>query len=120
MINPNFIHTITLFHKSDSGWIRKVYQNCFWKSGQSVTQNGTEASRANVYTVRIPEDEAGQDFAASTGDIAVLGECVEHITGHSPDTATEVLHRCKPDAFMVTAVTNNTAHRMGRHYRLGG
>ena len=120
MINPNFVHTITHYHKTPSGWIRNVYRNCFWKSSQGATQNGTEASMANTYTVRIPAEEAGTGFAAATGDIVVLGECLDEISGASPNTSTELLHRYKPDAFKVTAFTDNTAHRMGKHYRLGG
>ena len=120
MINPNFSHTVTVYHKSNTGWTRKVYSGCFWKSSQSVTQNGTEASMANTYTVRIPAKAAGDEFAVSTGDIVVHGECLSQITGASPDTATELLHRYKPEAFRVTAFTDDTSHAMGKHYRLGG
>ena len=97
-----------------------MLHNCFWKSGISVTQNGTDASQANTYTARIPQKIAGDNFCIKLGDVAVLGECEDNVTGKSPYTAAEVLLRNKPNAFKVTAFSDNTGHRMDKHYRLGG
>ncbi len=119
-MNPNYIHTITLYRNRNGAWSKTVLHNCFWKAGIAVTQNGTEALQANTYTVRIPLKEAGADFAVMTDDIVVLGNCVDEITKSSPDTAAEVLQRKKPNAFRVTAFSDNTSHRMDKHYRLGG
>lgn len=119
-VNPNYCHTITLYRKQNGTWLKDVLQNCFWKSGIAVTQNGTQAAQSNTYTVRIPEEEAETDFSLSLGDIVVHGACADVITGKSPDTAAEVLQRNKPDAFKVTAFSDNTLHRLGKHYRLGG
>ena len=85
-----------------------------------MVQNDTEASQTNTYTVRIPLEAAGSDFSASPGDVVVLGECADEITGKSPNTAAEVLRRNKPNAFLVSAYSDNTAYRMAKHYSLGG
>lgn len=89
----------------------------------------------NTYTVRIPvsgkyrpyhewihlsEEERREFFTCSQKDIVIRGECEAEITGSVPDTAAQVLDRYKPDAFVVTAFSDNTSHRMAKHYRLGG
>lgn len=120
MNNPNYIHTITVFRCKDGAWTRSVFHNCFWKTDIIKIQDGTNASQANTYTVRIPLEAAGGGFTVSADDIIVKGDCQDNITGKSPNTATEVLLRNKPDAFKVTAFSDNTFHRMGKHYRMGG
>lgn len=119
-VNPNYVHTITLYRKQDGAWTRTVLHNCFWKSPIAVTQNGVQASQANTYTVRIPAEAVEEGFGVSLGDIVVHGECADQITGESGNAAAQVLNKNKPDAFRVTAFSDNTAHRMGKHYRLGG
>ena len=89
----------------------------------------------SVYTVRIPasekympyrewiqlsEEERKEFFTCSQKDIVVRGECSDEISGTSPDTASQILSRNKPDAFVVTAFSDNTSHWMAKHYRLGG
>ena len=120
MNNPNYIHTITIFRNKDGAWSKTVLHNCFWKSEIIKTQDGINARQANTYTVRIPLSEAGDGFLVSSDDVVVKGECQDQITGKSPDTAAQVLLRNKPNAFKVTAFSDNTSHRMGKHYRLGG
>lgn len=119
-MNPNYVHTVTLYRKQDGVWARDVFHNCFWKSPVAVTQNGVQASQTNTYTVRIPAEAAGEGFKVSLGDIVVHGVCADRITGKTPDTAAEVMARNKPEAFKVMAFSDNTAHRMGKHYRLCG
>ena len=55
-MNPNYVHTITLYHQDDGKWLQEIYRNCFWKSGITVLQNGTTATQKNTYTVRIPAE----------------------------------------------------------------
>ena len=119
-MNPNYNRTITVFRKVDSEWKKLVFHNCFWKSGITVVQNGTEASQVNTYTVRIPMEVAGDNFSAAPGDVVVLNECADEITGKSPCTASEVLRKNKRNAFSVSAYSDNTAYQMAKHYRLGG
>lgn len=119
-MNPNYVHTITLFQNQNGAWLKTVLHHCFWKSGIAVSQTGTEATQANSYTVRIPLEEAGPGFLVRTGDIVVLGECSDTVTGKSPDTAVQVLLRNKPNAFKVTAYSDNTSFMADRHYRIGG
>lgn len=120
MNNPNYIHTITIFKKQDGAWTKTVLHNCFWKSQITKVQDGTDARQVNTYTVRIPLTAAGEDFTVSVDDIVVKGECLDTITGTGQNTASHVLLKNKPNAFKVTAFSNNTSHRMGKHYRLGG
>ena len=119
-MNPNYVSDITIYRKISGAWERTVLHNCFWKSGITVTQNGTEASQVNTYTVRIPESIAGAGFSVSLDDIVINGICPDEITEKSPFTATEILRKRKPDAFKVTAFSDNTSHLMDKHYRLGG
>lgn len=140
MLNPNYNAVITLYNclhaKDNPGkkdiWKKTVLQSCFFKASTAVSQNGTEATVSNVYTARIPQSEeymsyaewaaagGSAGFTVSEGDIVVLGECPDDITGESPNTASQVLARNKPDAFKVTAFSDNTRHIAGKHYRLGG
>lgn len=150
-MNPNYRHTITLYNclmakdnqEDRDVWIRTVLQDCFYKAESITIQNGTalspsgaySTSKANTYTVRIPENkrylpysawagleetERKERFTVSEGDIVVYGECSDVISGLSGSTATEVLLKNKPNAFMVTAFADNTIHMFGKHYRLGG
>ena len=91
----------------------------------------TQATVSNTYTVRIAQDKRylpytdfvqnpTGHFTASMDDIVVLGNCQEEITGVDGHTATQLLNRHKPNAFKVTAFSDNTAFRIGKHYRLGG
>lgn len=119
-MNPNYVDTITVFRKQNGAWVKTVLHNCFWKSKIETVQNGTEVNKVNTYNVRIPLKVAGEGFKLLTGDVVVLGECQDKITMKSPNTAVEVLQRNKPDAFIVTAYTDNTSRLMDKHYRLGG
>lgn len=143
-MNPNYSHTITLFHclkaadnpeeKKDK-WFSTVIKNCFYKVQTGRTQSGKELSMSNTYTVRIPrnecylpaeqwrgltkEEQAGF-FTINVDDIVIYGESTERIEGTLGHTAAEVLRRNKPDAFKVTAFSDNTKFAMSKHYRLGG
>lgn len=138
-MNRNYVHTITLYNRiraADSAdkkehWARTVLHNCFYKAQVSTVFGNTEASSQNSYVARIPQDArylsypeyiGSPDgyFSVSRGDIVIHGECDEEITGISGHTATEVLNRHKPDAFRVTAFSDNTAFPVAKHYRLGG
>lgn len=138
-MNQNYTRTITLYNRIRAGdstdkkehWNRTVLHNCFWKSQVNTGFNGTQASVQTTYVVRIPKDERYLSYAeyvkgpeghftASQDDLVVLGECSEEINGTAGHTAAQVLNRCKPDAFKVTAFSDNTAFPLAKHYRLGG
>lgn len=144
-MNPNYNQTITIYNclrgeenpdgKKDI-WQRTILHNCFYKNVIGRTEYANKASKMdNVYMVRIPvsekylpyrewirlpEEKRREFFTCNQKDIVVRGECADEITGISPDTASQVLTRNKPDAFVVTAFSDNTSHRMAKHYRLGG
>lgn len=139
MLSPGYIHTLTLYnriHATDTPdrkerWIRTVLHNCFWKSQIQTGFRDTGVSSQNIYVVRIPEDARYLPYAEfvkhpigrftfSQGDLVVLGECKEEITGETSHTMTQVLNRYRPDAFQITAFTDNTSFLVSRHYRLGG
>lgn len=123
-MNPNYVHTITLYHKVPAAgkehWAKTVFHNCFWKSVVNTGFNGTQVSVQNTYVARIPEESCSESLSVLQGDIVVLGQCQEEITGISGQTAAQVLNRNKPNAFKVTAFSDNTSFPAGRHYRLGG
>lgn len=96
-----------------------------------TTFSGTDADIRNIYTVRIPKDprylpyhefvkKPAWYFTVSQEDIVILGEIQEEITGESGHMAAQVLNRYSPNAFKVTAFSDNTAFPMGKHYRIGG
>lgn len=136
-MNPNYIYTITLYNcikakdnaeKKDI-WRKTVLHNCFYKAKKDIVQNGTTLSKACTYTVRIPANNAYRrypeycrdpegHFTASNGDIVVLGECVDEIGADMP--AVNLLREYKPEAFMISTVSDNTGYFAGKHYRLGG
>lgn len=137
-MNPNYCHTITLYNclkardaaDKKEHWTRTVLHDCFYKASITQTQSDTQVTQQNTYTVRIPQnddyrpyhewmdDQSG--FTVSEGDIVVCGECDDEITGEDGQTAAQLLLRHKPEAFRVTAFSDNTSHLMGKHYRLGG
>lgn len=144
-MNPNYNQTITIYNclravnnpdsKKDV-WQRTVLHDCFYKNIIGRTDNlSSDPRMSNTYTSRIAESplyrpyvewcrlsdaDRKRYFTCSLKDIVVKGECTEEITGVSPNTATEILSRHKPDAFVVTAFSDNTSHAMAKHYRLGG
>lgn len=145
MMNDNYVHTITVYNcfraadNPDSTkdiWYRKVLRNCFYKNAIALAQNASSAPKmASAYTVRIPASESylpypewvklpdaqkRRYFTCSMNDIVVKGDCTEVIAGTSPNTAAQVLAGQKPDAFLITAFSDNTASRFGKHYRIGG
>lgn len=143
-MNPNYNHTITVFNclkaadnpnsKKDT-WQKTVIHDCYYKNVMGRVDSEKSSKMQNVYTARIPksddylpyhewakksDDARSSYFTFSLGDIIVQGECDDLITGSSPNTATELLDRYKPDAFLVTAFSDNTSHHMSKHYRIGG
>lgn len=142
-MNPNYIHAITLYNclkaadnpdKKDS-WYRHVLTDCYYKAEIVRTDTGTSAKQQNTYTVRIPESSLFKPYAEwvkledtdrkkyftmHLDDIVIYGSCAEEISGASGQTAVQVMNRCKPDAFKVTAISNNTRAPHEKHYRLGG
>ncbi len=144
-MNPNYNQTITLYNcyrgsdnpdsKKDV-WQKTVLHNCFYKNVIGRSEYADREPKMNsVYTVRIPasgkykpyhewiqlpEEKRGGFFTCSQKDIVIRGECREDITGVSPNTASQMLTKYKPDAFVVTAFSDNTAYRAAKHYRLGG
>lgn len=121
-MNPNYVHTITLYQRQQDGsYIRSVLAGCFWKAGIALTQSGTNASQTNTYTVRIPADKVPAEFSVSTGyDFVVLGECKDAVSNETGQRAAEIISRYKPNAFKVSAFSDNTGHMLDKHFRLGG
>lgn len=142
-MNPNYNKTITLYNclkaedsldKKDH-WFRHVLDSCYFKAEVVRADTGTSAGQQNLYTARIPvsslyrpypvwirltPEEQEQYFTLSLDDLVVEGICEEEITGGSGQTATQMLRRHKPNAFKVTAVSDNTRSMIEKHYRLGG
>lgn len=144
IMNPNYNQKITIYNclranDNPNGmkdiWHKTVLKDCFYKTviGRSDTEKNPRMQ--STYTVRIPEtpmyrpyrewiklskEERGAYFTCSLNDIVVKGDCADEITGSSPDTASQLLSRYKPDAFIVTAFSDNTSFICGKHYRLGG
>ncbi len=138
-MNQNYVHTITLYNRIRAAdrqdkkehWRRTILRNCFWKAATNTSFGDKEANVSNTYVARIPQDERYLPYAeyvlrpeghftVSQDDIVIHGECAEKITGEAGKTAAQLLNRHKPEAFKVTAFSDNTAFPVDRHYRLGG
>lgn len=144
IMNPNHNQTITVFNclkgaDSSDGkkdvWQRTVLRDCYYKSVINRVEEGKSVRMVNTYIVRIPESGKYRPysewsslsrpvrqgyFTLHTDDIIVKGECSETLTGTSPNTASEFLKRKKPNAFVITAISDNTQSRHAKHYRAGG
>ena len=137
-MNQNYNQTITLYNRirsADSSdkkehWRRTVLRGCFWKANIGTYFSDKQAAVQNTYVVRIPGSDryavyaeflkSAGAFTVSKGDIVVHGECKEEITGEAGYTATDILNRCAPEAFRVTAFSDNTSFPVAKHYRIGG
>lgn len=138
-MNPNYCHTVTVFcclsgddnEQERDIWYSYVLNGCSYRAKTVELQNGTEASSANTYTLRIPtectvqyrpyaewcrmaEEDRKRFFTVSPECIVVHGKCTDKAAG------VELLRKYKPDAFEVTSFSDNTACAVGKHYRLGG
>lgn len=138
IVNPNYVHTITLYNRlkaidspdKKERWKKTIIKNCFYKAEIVETQSGTQVTKSNTYTVRIPDTpeyrpyaewkEDGNGFTVSEDDIVVYGSCTDEVTGENGNTAAQMLLRHKPNAFKIKAFSDNTTHCMGKHYRIGG
>lgn len=142
-MNPNYDQTVTLYccvKAADSPdrkdhWHRSVLDGCYYKAAIARSESGALAGMQTAYTVRIPESgrfrpygewsklpdaERGRYFTLHLDAIVIRGRCTDEISGEPGQTAAQVLIRHKPDAFKVTAVSDNTNRQASRHYRLGG
>jgi len=147
-MNPNYVHTITIYNRlqaSDSPdrkehWYRHVLNECFFTSRLTAVQGARadtmlHVEQKNSYTVRIPgkkaykkyvewsilpEEQKNDFFTITDGDIIIKGECAEEISAELGQTATQLLRKYKPEAFAVTAFSDNTSHFVDKHYRIGG
>lgn len=119
-MNPNYVHTITVYRKQGDVFERTVLTGCFWKAQTVVSQSGTQATQSNVYTVRIPADKVPEGFRLAVNDIIVHGEVADEISNEKGSRAAEILLKYKPEAFRVTVFSDNTGHRADKHYRAGG
>lgn len=144
-MNPNYNQTITIYNclraadnpdEKKDVWQKTVLKRCFYKNAMERSEYASiDPKMANTYTVRIPQsdrykpyrewcklskEQRSRYFTCNIKDVVVKGVCAEDITGVLPNTAAELLHRHKPDAFVVSAFSDNTAHKTAKHYKLGG
>lgn len=142
-MNPNYNQTITIYNclKGEDNptmkdiWQRTVLHNCFYKNAIGQIESGNSLRMSSAYTVRIPpsdqflayadwkqleEADRKAHFTCRVGDLIILGECGDEITGISPNTASQILKKHKPDAFRVSVFSDNTKYPYGKHYRAGG
>lgn len=142
-LNPNYDQTITLFNclkgadnpdGNTDVWYKTVLPDCFFKCQQSAVTSGTSSQMSAAYIARIPAStqyrpyaewvkipaaSRSQYFTGNLGDVIILGNSVEVISNASPNTASQVLNRNKPNAFKATAFSDNSG-AIQLHYRFGG
>jgi len=142
-LNPNYDKTITLWNclkavdNPDGNvdvWCKTVLTDCFFKVVTSQVNSGYNTQMSGAFTVRIPKSDKylpyaqwvakpalqrASYFTMRNDDIVILGTSADTITNASPNTAAQILAKNKPNAFKVTACSDNSGSLQG-HYRLGG
>ena len=126
MINPIFKDTITLYHQTKSTengktvtrWTRSVFTDCFFDEQIGESLSDKTLSVANSYIVRIPYISSAIEIIP--GDIIVQGKVVDAIEDVPSKRANDILAKYRPNAFTVTAVSNNTKIPQGAHYKVVG
>ena len=116
-LNPNYNQVITILHKRDGDWKKTEVEECFFRVSVSsnVDANGNEVlSDTALARIPFPAPEICK------GDLIICGRIPETVTGESPNTASEILERYKPDAFRVAGVSNNCASFLGKHIKVVG
>lgn len=138
-MNPNFNKTVTIYNclkakdteDRKAQWWKKTLHNCSWtgdiKTGQ---KERTDQTKTPETVVRIPPQETldcmpysewknspSSAFTLNAGDVVILGECDDDITGVSPDTASEFISRHN-DCIMIKAVKDNTRTLGFKHYKV--
>lgn len=120
MPNPNYCHTLTLFHKEvinkKDSWQRQIIDDCYYHQNQMASQSGTEQTKSSDYVVRISD----VSVKVSPGDVIVYGSINDEITGEKGSTATELLRKYMPDAFRVVSVNDNSKSLYGKHIKVTG
>lgn len=96
---------------------------------------GTTANIANSFTAIIPFidkykeyniwknlgiDERNEYFTLQNGDTMALGTQTIEITGISPYQESQVKTSLMPEVMTIKAFQDNTASRMGKHWRVEG
>jgi len=142
-LNPNYQDTISLWNclkaaDNPAGnvdvWYKTELSNCFFRVVTEQVNSGINSQMAGAYTVRIPKSDKYLSYAewvaksAATragyftmhnDDIVILGSSTDTISSASPNTASQILTKNKPNAFKVTACADNS-RGLQAHYRLGG
>jgi len=142
-LNPNYIQTITLWNclkavdnpaANVDAWYKTILPDCFFKVVTAQVNSGFNSQMSGAYAVRIPKSATYLSYAEwvakaanlrdgfftmRNDDIVILGTTADMITSLSPNTATQILSKNKPNAFKVTACSDNSGSMQG-HYRLGG
>lgn len=111
--------TVTLYHRDynpasrSDVWSRTVYPTASWYGGQAAPAGDNDRVTADAYTVRIDTDA---EITAAPGDVLVLGEVEDAVTGSSVLTR-KYQGRC----MVLTSVRDNRrgARRLW-HWKLEG
>lgn len=111
--------TVTLYHRTYDPasrtdlWDRTVYAAASWYGAQAATVSDNGLLTADAYTVRIATSDA---IDAAPGDVLVLGEASDTVTGSSALTG-KYHGRC----FVVTHVQDNRrGPRSAWHWKIRG
>lgn len=137
--------TVTVYNKfTDTQtqvvtWYKTIINGCFWKdTGNKVTINNVVLETNNIICrirkdpkflersewVALPNDEMGNYFTLSPGDIIIRGSVDEDIDEYkSGKRATDLTKKYKAlqGCMEIQAVTNNTGGGRGNeHYHVTG
>lgn len=111
--------TVTLYHRAyDESlradiWQRTIYQNASWYGGQAASVGESGLLTADLYKVRIATEA---DLDAAPGDVLVLGEARDTITGSA-----ELTRKYRGRCFVITHVQDNRrGARQLWHWRFEG
>lgn len=76
---------ITLYHLTDTGYVKKIIKNVFWDEVQSSNITKTGMSNADSLKIFIPVSSLKEEFAVTKGkDLVVKGISAVEIVNTSP------------------------------------
>jgi len=123
MSNPNYKETVTLYHclkAAENGgkeaWTKTVIKGCFYSETEGRTFSNLMENAADKHICRMPISAYAPP---SVGDVIVLGECGDVITGEKGSRVNDLL-KANPHAFKVQSVTDNSRFPYGKHIKVVG
>lgn len=114
---PFGLESVTILHRSESGYARSVLTGCSWRSAKLRSMIGMAAEKSEETVCRIPADQIIPDV----GDVLILGD-VDAAAGSEIELVRlmDELRRDGVRAIRVTQVRDNSRGVPLPHFAVTG